>query len=225
LTKQIGRFELANKGTLFLDEVGDIPLELQTKLLRALQEQEFERLGNPHTIRVDVRVIAATNRDLSQMVKDRTFRQDLYYRLNVFPIVVPPLRERNADIELLVRHFVAKYATRIRKRIESIPTATMKVLRNYHWPGNVRELEHFIERAVILSPANVLQIPVEELLTGTVGVKIPTLKEGEREQILHALRACGGVVGGPTGAAARLGINRSTLNSRMRKLGISRADA
>jgi formate hydrogenlyase transcriptional activator len=225
LTKQIGRFELANKGTLFLDEVGDIPLELQTKLLRALQEQEFERLGNPHTIKVDVRVIAATNRDLSQMVKDRTFRQDLYYRLNVFPIVVPPLRERNADIELLVRHFVAKYATRIRKRIESIPTATMKVLRNYHWPGNVRELEHFIERAVILSPANVLQIPVEELLTGTVGVKIPTLKEGEREQILHALRACGGVVGGPTGAAARLGINRSTLNSRMRKLGISRADA
>jgi len=225
LTKQVGRFELANRGSLFLDEVGDIPLELQTKLLRALQEQEFERLGNPHTIKVDVRVIAATNRDLSQMVKDRTFRQDLYYRLNVFPIVVPPLRERSGDIELLVRHFVAKYAARLRKPIESIPAATMKVLRHYHWPGNVRELEHFIERAVILSPAKLLQVPVEELLAGTVGVKIPTLEEGEREQILQALRACGGVIGGPKGAAAKLAINRSTLNSRMRKLGISRADA
>ncbi len=224
LTKQIGRFELANKGTLFLDEVGDIPLEVQTKLLRALQEQEFERLGNPHTIKVDVRVIAATNRDLSQMVKDRTFRQDLYYRLNVFPIVVPPLRERIGDIELLVRFFVAKYAARMRKPIESIPAATMKVLRHYHWPGNIRELEHFVERAVILSPANVLHVPVEELLTGAAGMKIPTLEEGEREQILQALRACGGVIGGPTGAAARLAMNRSTLNSRMRKLGITRAD-
>ena len=223
LTKQVGRFELANRGSLFLDEVGDIPLELQTKLLRALQEQEFERLGNPHTITVDVRVIAATNRDLSQMVKDRTFRQDLYYRLNIFPIVVPPLRERSGDIELLVRHFVAKYAARLRKPIESIPAATMKVLRHYHWPGNVRELEHFIERAVILSPADVLQVPVEELLTGTVAVSIPTLEEGEREQILQALRACGGVIGGSNGAAARLAINRSTLNSRMRKLGITRA--
>ncbi len=224
LTKQIGRFELANKGSLFLDEVGDIPLELQTKLLRALQEQEFERLGNPHTIKVDVRVIAATNRDLSQMVKDRTFRQDLFYRLNVFPIVVPPLRERAGDIELLVRHFVAKYAARMHKRIEAIPGATMKALRNYHWPGNIRELEHFIERAVILSPADVLQVPVEDLVVGTVEVKIPTLQQGEREQILQALRACGGVIGGPKGAAARLAINRSTLNSRMRKLGITRAD-
>jgi len=225
LTKQIGRFELANKGSLFLDEVGDIPLELQTKLLRALQEQEFERLGNPHTIKVDVRVIAATNCNLSQMVKDKTFRQDLYYRLNVFPIVVPPLRERNADIELLVRHFVAKFAVRMRKRIDSIPADTMKVLRRYHWPGNIRELEHLVERAVILSPANVLQVPVEELLGGTVDLKIPTLEEGEREQIVQALRACGGVIGGPKGAAAKLAINRSTLNSRMRKLGITRADA
>ena len=224
LTKQIGRFELANKGSLFLDEVGDIPLELQTKLLRALQEQEFERLGNPHTIKVDVRVIAATNRELSQMVEDRTFRQDLYYRLNVFPIVVPPLRDRSGDIELLVRHFVAKYAARMRKPIETIPAATMKLLRNYHWPGNVRELEHFIERAVILSPPGVLQGPVEELLGATAGIRIPTLKQAEREQILQALRACGGVIGGPNGAAVRLAINRSTLNSRMRKLGITRAD-
>ena len=224
LTKQIGRFELANKGSLFLDEVGDIPLELQTKLLRALQEQEFERLGNPHTIKVDVRVIAATNCDLSQMVKDRTFRQDLFYRLNVFPILVPPLRERSADIDLLARHFVAKYAARIRKRIESIPAATMNALRNYHWPGNIRELEHFIERAVILSPAEVLQVPVEELVGGNVAVNIPTLEQGEREQILQALRACAGVIGGPKGAAARLAINRSTLNSRMRKLGMTRAD-
>jgi len=224
LTKQIGRFELANKGSLFLDEVGDIPLELQTKLLRALQEQEFERLGNPHTIKVDVRVIAATNRDLAQMVKDRTFRQDLFYRLNVFPILVPPLRERASDIELLVRHFVAKYASRMRKRIESIPASTMKALHHYGWPGNIRELEHFIERAVILSPADVLQVPVEELLGGTVAVKIPTLEQGEREQILQALRASGGMVGGPKGAATRLGINRSTLNSRMRKLGITRTD-
>jgi len=225
LTKQTGRFELANKGTLFLDEVGDIPLELQTKLLRALQEQEFERLGNPHTIKVDVRVVAATNRDLSQMVKDRTFRQDLYYRLNVFPIIVPPLRERTGDIELLVRHFASKYAGRMRKGIESIPATTMKAFRRYHWPGNIRELEHFIERAVILSPGNVLQAPVEELLAGAAGVEIPTLEEGEREQILQAIRACGGIIGGRDGAAARLGINRSTLNSRMRKLGISRADA
>ncbi len=223
LTKQIGRFELANKGSFFLDEVGDIPLELQTKLLRALQEQEFERLGNPHTVKVDVRVIAATNRDLSQMVKDRSFRQDLFYRLNVFPILVPPLRERAGDVELLVRHFVAKYATRMRKRIESIPAATMKALRSYHWPGNIRELEHFIERAVILSPADVLQVPVEELLESTVAVIVPTLEQGEREQILQALRASGGVIGGPKGAAARLAINRSTLNSRMRKLGITRA--
>ena len=224
LTKQIGRFELANKGTLLLDEVGDIPLELQTKLLRALQEQEFERLGNPHTMKVDVRVIAATNCDLAQMVKDRKFRQDLYYRLNVFPIIVPPLRERSGDLELLVQHFVAKYATRMRKRIETIPIGAMKALRKYHWPGNIRELEHLIERAVILSPANVLQVPIEELLSGTVDVKISTLEEAEREQILQALRACGGLIGGPTGAAARLAINRSTLNSRMRKLGISRAD-
>ncbi len=224
LTKQIGRFELANKGSLFLDEVGDIPLELQTKLLRALQEQEFERLGNPHTIKVDVRVIAATNCDLSQMVKDRTFRQDLFYRLNVFPIVVPPLRERAGDVELLVRHFVVKYASRMRKKIESIPAATMKALRNYDWPGNIRELEHFIERAVILSPADVLQVPVEELRGRTLEEKIPTLEQGEREQILQALRASGGMVGGPKGAATRLGINRSTLNSRMRKLGITRAD-
>ena len=224
LTKQVGRFELANKGSLFLDEVGDIPLELQTKLLRALQEQEFERLGNPHTVKVDVRVIAATNCDLAQMVKNRTFRQDLYYRLNVFPILVPPLRERNSDIELLVRHFVAKYAGRMRKRIESITTPTMKALRNYPWPGNIRELEHFIERAVILSPTDVLQVPVEELLGAKPEIKIPTLQQGEREQILQALRACGGVIGGPDGAAARLAINRSTLNSRMRKLGITRAD-
>ena len=224
LSKQIGRFELANRGSLFLDEVGDIPLELQTKLLRALQEQEFERLGNPQTIKVDVRVIAATNRDLSQMVKDKAFRQDLYYRLNVFPIVVPPLRERAGDLEMLVRHFVAKYAARMRKPTESIPAATMKALRSYPWPGNVRELEHFIERAVILSQGNVLQVPIEELIGGPAVVSVPTLEQGEREQILQALRACRGVIGGPNGAAARLAINRSTLNSRMRKLGIARSD-
>ncbi|MBV8206399.1 MAG: sigma 54-interacting transcriptional regulator [Acidobacteria bacterium] len=224
LTKQVGRFELANRGSLFLDEVGDIPLELQTKLLRALQEQEFERLGNPHTIKVDVRVIAATHCDLTQMVKDRAFRQDLYYRLNVFPILVPPLRERGADIELLVRHFVAKYAGRMHKRIESIPAGTMKVFRKYPWPGNIRELEHFIERAVILSATDVLQAPVEELSAEAAAANVPTLEEGEREQILQALQACQWVIGGPKGAAARLAINRSTLNSRMRKLGISRGE-
>jgi len=224
LTQQVGRFELANHGTLFLDEVGDIAPELQPKLLRALQEQEFERLGNPRTIKVDARVVAATNRDLGHMVAERTFREDLYYRLNVFPIVVPPLRERAGDVELLVRFFAAKYAARMHRQVEDIPKSTLKALCRYHWPGNVRELEHFIERAVILSTGKTLQVPLDDLRLGTANIKIEPLVDTEREHILQALRACDGVLGGPTGAAARLGINRSTLNSRMRKLGISRKD-
>jgi formate hydrogenlyase transcriptional activator len=224
LSRQIGRLELAHQGTLMLDEVGEMALELQPKLLRVLQEHEFERLGNPRTIKVDVRQIAATNRDLSQMVADRTFRQDLYYRLNVFPIVLPPLRERAGDVEAFVWYFVAKHAARMRKSINSVPSEAMEGLRRYSWPGNVRELEHFIERAVILTRGDVLEVPLEELRTGSEDRQVTTLAESEREHILRAHRASGGVIGGEQGAAARLKIKRTTLNSRMRKLGISRDD-
>jgi len=218
-----GRFELADKGTLFLDEVGDIPLELQAKLLRVLQEHEFERLGSIRTQQVDVRVIAASHRDLKEMVEEGTFRSDLYYRLHVFPLVVPPLRERREDIPLIVRHFVNKYAQRMNRRIETIPASTMEVFANYPWPGNVRELQNFVERAVILSPGTSLRAPLEELkqqATPGSSVSLSTLEEMEREHVLRALRESNWVTGGPNGAAIRLGMKRTTLAYRIRKLGI-----
>jgi formate hydrogenlyase transcriptional activator len=226
LSQKIGRLELAHHGTLFLDEVGDIPLELQPKLLRALQEKEFERLGSTRTIPVDLRLIAATNRDLGQMVRDREFRSDLYYRLNVFPVFVPPLRARPADIPLLTRHFVEKSAHRLNKHIDTIPARTVEALAKWHWPGNVRELENFIERAVILTEGTSLQVPLAELTpSDEAGRPAPiSLDDAEREHILKALRESGGVVGGAHGAAARLGIKRTTLNSKMRKLKITRRD-
>ena len=228
IAQKIGRFELANEGTLFLDEVGDIPLELQPKLLRVLQEQEFERLGSTRTIRVDVRLIAATNRDLAQMVAEGRFRGDLYYRLNVFPITVPPLRERPDDIPRLVRHFTHRFARRMGRRIESIPTATMEALSCYPWPGNVRELQNVIERAVILSSGKSLQVPLSDLQLSTQpsepSVAAVTLLDAEREHILSALRETGWVIGGSKGAAARLGMKRSTLQHKMKKLGISRPE-
>ncbi len=223
ICQKAGRFELAHKGTLFLDEVGDIPLELQPKLLRVLQEQEFERLGSTKTIKVDVRLVAATNRDLACMVADGRFRNDLYYRLNVFPVVVPPLRERPDAIPSLVRHFTQQLARRMGKRIETIPAATMDALVCYPWPGNVRELQNVIERAVILSPGPTLLVPLGDLQP--LGQKAPaaaTLADAEREHILSALRDAGWVLGGPKGAAARLGVKRSTLQNKMKKLGISR---
>ena len=218
-----GRFELADKGTLFLDEVGDIPLDLQAKLLRVLQEHEFERLGSIRTQQVDVRVIAASHRDLKEMVEEGTFRSDLYYRLHVFPLVVPPLRERREDIPLIVRHFVNKYAQRMNRRIETIPASTMEVFANYPWPGNVRELQNFVERAVILSPGTSLRAPLEELkqqATPGSSVSLSTLEEMEREHVLRALRESNWVTGGPNGAAIRLGMKRTTLAYRIRKLGI-----
>jgi formate hydrogenlyase transcriptional activator len=224
IAQKVGRFELAHRGTLFLDEVGDIPLELQPKLLRVLQEKEFERLGSTHTMRVDVRVIAATNRDLAQMVDDRLFRSDLYYRLNVFPIVVPPLRERPEDIPLLVRYFAQKHARRMDRRIETIPAEEMEALARYYWPGNVRELQNLIERAVILSRGPALHVPLpEDRLSGEVPAGLPvTLEAAEREHILRTLRDTNWVIAGPNGAAARLAMKRTTLQSRMAKLGISR---
>jgi formate hydrogenlyase transcriptional activator len=245
IAQKIGRFELAHKGTLFLDEVGDIPLELQPKLLRVLQEQEFERLGSTKTIRVDVRLVAATNRDLAAMVADGGFRSDLYYRLNVFPLMLPPLRERSDDIPRLVRHFTQLFARRMGRRIETIPSAALDALVRYPWPGNVRELQNIIERAVILSPGPSLQIPPGDLeirgqrsevrsqqLVSTGGAPTSdfrpptsglTLADAEREHILGALRETGWVLGGPKGAAARLGMKRSTLRWKMKRLGISRA--
>lgn len=227
IAQKIGRFELAHQGTLFLDELGDIPLELQPKLLRVLQEQEFERLGSTRTLHVDARLIAATSRDLAQMVEDHEFRGDLYYRLNIFPILVPPLRERPEDIPLLVAHFTDKYARRMDKRINKIPTETMEALQRYHWPGNVRELQNFVERATILTPGSTLQVPLAELRQATREAprKVRTLAESEREQILRALRESQWVLGGPGGAAERLGLKRTTLFYKLRKLGISRPDA
>ena len=228
IAQRVGRFELAHRGTLFLDEVGDIPLELQPKLLRVLQEQEFERLGSPRTIKVDVRLVAATNVDLARKAADHQFRMDLYYRLNVFPIVIPPLRERREDIPLLVRYFAQKYARRMKKPIDTVPVKAMAALTEYHWPGNVRELENFIERAVILSRGTELQLPLAELKQRT---KVPaaassnglaTLEHAEREHIVRALGETRWVIGGARGAAARLGMKRTTLQSRMRKLGIDR---
>jgi formate hydrogenlyase transcriptional activator len=224
IAQKVGRFELAHQGTLFLDEVGDIPLELQPKLLRVLQEKTFERLGSNRTIAVATRLIAATSRDLTQMVENREFRSDLYYRLNIFPILVPPLRERPEDIPLLAAHFTDKYARRMDKRIGRIPTETMEALKRYPWPGNVRELQNFIERATILTSGNTLHVPLGELKQAgrKVQRKTRTLAEGEREQILQALREAEGVLGGPGGAAERLGLKRTTLFYKMRKLGITR---
>jgi len=226
IAQKVGRFELANNGTLFLDEVGDIPLELQAKLLRVLQEQEFERLGSNRTHKVDVRIIAATHRDLAGMVKQTTFREDLYYRLRVFPISVPALRERTEDIPKLVRHFTELYSRRMGKRIDKVPPETMDALMRYPWPGNVRELQNFMERAVILSPHSVLHAPTFELepLRAGVQANIPMtgLEEVERDHILRALDASNWVVGGSNGAAARLGMKRTSLVYRIQKLRISR---
>jgi formate hydrogenlyase transcriptional activator len=224
--QKIGRFELADKGTLFLDEIGDIPLELQPKLLRVLQEREFERLGSTRTVKVDIRLVTATNRDLSQMIASREFREDLFYRLNVFPIPLPPLRDRREDIPLLVRYFTQKYARRMNRRIETIPSEAMEALTNWNWPGNVRELENFIERAVILTRGSALHVLLAELRNGgdaAAPTALTTLDEAERVHILRALQECKWVVGGPAGAAARLGLKRTTLQSRMLKLGIQRA--
>jgi formate hydrogenlyase transcriptional activator len=225
VSAKIGRLELADKGTLFLDEVGDIPLELQPKLLRVLQDQEFERLGGVRTIRVNIRLIAATNRDLMKSVAAREFRSDLYYRLHVFPVLMPPLRERGKDIELLVRYFVQKFSRRMNKQIETIPSEAMNALTRWEWPGNVRELENFIERSVILSEGTILNVPMSELRSVYGSGRSDTTLEGlEREHILRVLRETGGVISGLRGAAARLGMKRTTLQSRMQKMGITRAD-
>ena len=245
ITQKAGRMELADQGTLFLDEVGDIPIEVQPKLLRALQEREFERLGSTHTRKVNVRLVAATNRDLEKMVAEREFRSDLFYRLNVFPIRIPPLRERKEDIPLLVRYFVQKSAKQMQKRIETIPAAMMKGLTAWDWPGNIRELENFIERAVILTRGRSLEAPLTELriahadkpAPGAVPERKASMREAagsangreavleeharkQRDEIVRALTECNGRVGGADGAAARLGINRTTLLSRMKKFGI-----
>ena len=221
IAQKVGRLELADQGTLFLDEVGDIPIEIQPKLLRALQEREFERLGNNRTKQVDVRLVAATNRDLEKMMEDREFRSDLYYRLNVFPIRIPPLRERPGDIPLLVRYFTQKYGRRMQKQIESIPANAMKELSSWHWPGNIRELENFIERSVILTRGTALQAPIAELHhNGRHAPVAGTRDANERDEIVRFLKMANGRVAGPNGAAARMNINRSTMVSRMKRLGI-----
>jgi formate hydrogenlyase transcriptional activator len=226
IAQKVGRFELADKGTLFLDEVGDIPPGLQPKLLRVLQEQEFERLGGTRTHQVDVRLVAATNRNLLDMVKRNEFRSDLYYRLNVFPVSLPPLRERREDIPALVEHFVEISGRRMGKQIENVPPDTMSALTSYEWPGNIRELQNFIERSVILSTGDVLRPPLAELKRGpeVQSVGAITLEDAERDHIRKTLEQTRWVVAGPNGAAARLGIKRSTLYFRMQKLGISRAN-
>ena len=233
ISQRVGRFELANRGTVFLDEVGEIPLELQPKLLRVLQEREFERLGSIRTLKTDARLIAATNRDLEEMVEAQTFRSDLYYRLNVFPLRIPPLRERPEDIPPLVRHFVRQFSRRAQRRIETIPSDTMDALVQYHWPGNVRELQNVIERAVIVSQGSVLRVPTADLKPRPVERLRPrkpvpassqslkeTLDETERQRILNALERANWIVAGPNGAAALLQMKRSTLQFRMRKLDI-----
>src|SRR5712691_6467494 len=240
IAQRIGRFEVADGGTIFLDEIGEIPLELQTKLLRVLQEREFERLGSSRTLRTDARLIAATNRDLEAMVAEQKFRSDLYFRLNVFPVHVPPLRERQGDIPLLVRHFTQQFSRHMKKVIETIPSAAMDALSRYHWPGNIRELQNVIERAVIVSAGPALSIDVSDLKfpkashleeraaapnSTTNGALHHLLEETERQQILQTLKQCNWVVAGPNGAAARLGMNRSTLQVRIRKLGISRTSS
>ncbi len=222
IARRLGRFELANHGTLFLDEIGDIPLELQPKLLRVLQEQEFERLGSTNTQRVDVRLVAATNRDLAQMVAEGVFRTDLYYRLNIFPISIPPLRERAEDIPLLVRHLVEKHSRELNRPIHTISNEAMDAMMKYSWPGNIRELENFLERAIILSPGTELQVPIAQLRSQEPEqrVRVITLAAAEREHIQRVLVETRGIVGGPNGAAARLGMKRTTLQSKMQKLGI-----
>jgi formate hydrogenlyase transcriptional activator len=236
IAQRIGRFELAHRGTLFLDEVGDIPLELQPKLLRVLQEQEFERLGSSRTLRVDVRLVAATNVDLAQKVADNHFRSDLYYRLKVFPLTIPSLRERREDIPLLVRYFAQKHARHMKKPIDAIPVKAMTALTEYHWPGNIRELENFIERAVILSRGKELEVPLGELTQRPTSIPTTisapssdgkadgtaTLQDTERDYIMRVLGETNWVIGGPAGAAVKLGMKRTTLQSRMRKLGVTR---
>jgi formate hydrogenlyase transcriptional activator len=239
IAQRIGRFEVADGGTIFLDEIGEIPLELQTKLLRVLQEREFERLGSSRTLRTDARLIAATNCDLEAMVSEKKFRPDLFFRLNVFPVHVPPLRERQGDIPLLVRHFTEQFSRRMKKVMETIPSATMDALCRYQWPGNIRELQNVVERAVIISPGPVLSVDVSDLRfpkdsrtveqsaspKSTNGVLQNVLEETERGHILEALQRCNWVVAGPSGAAARLGMKRSTLQKRIHKLGIARGSA
>jgi transcriptional regulator with GAF, ATPase, and Fis domain len=224
IAQKLGRFEMADTGTLFLDEVGDIPPALQPKLLRVLQEQEFERLGSGRTHRVDVRIVAATHRDLPEMTKQGEFRSDLYYRLNVFPILVPSLRERREDIPLLVDHFVESSVRRTGRKIDYIPQATMEALRSYDWPGNIRELQNLIERAVILSNDGVLPnpLPVREASDISISRTPSTLKEIERDLILRTLEDRGWMVGGSNGAAAKLGVKRTTLIAKMQKFGLSR---
>jgi formate hydrogenlyase transcriptional activator len=224
VAQKIGRFEMADKGTLFLDEIGDIPLALQPKLLRVLQEQEFERLGSGRTHRINVRVVAATHRNLAEMVRRKEFRSDLYYRLNVFPVVLPPLRERQQDISQLVSHFVEVFGRKMGKRITCIPNETLSALIAYPWPGNVRELQNLIERAVILSNSGVLPnpLPTSDKNPLTVTPSQGTFNDSTRALILHALREAGWVIGGSGGAAARLGLKRTTLVAKMKKLGISR---
>jgi formate hydrogenlyase transcriptional activator len=224
-TRKLGRFEVADRGTLFLDEVGEIPLELQPKLLRVLQEQQFERLGGTHTQQVNVRLVAATNRNLAQMVSAKEFRDDLYFRLNVFPIVIPPLRERREDIPLLVEFFVQEFSQRMNKQIDTVLASTMEQLTNYSWPGNIRELQNFIERAVILTTGSTLWVPLDDLKSPIeTEPAATTLKEAESGHILKILRETHWVVGGPRGAAARLGLKRTTLMGKIRRLGLSRPD-
>jgi len=221
IAQKIGRLELADQGSLFLDEVGDIPVEIQPKLLRALQEREFERLGSNRTKKVDIRLVAATNRDLEKMMENREFRSDLYYRLNVFPIRIPPLRERPEDIPLLARYFIQKHGRRMNKEIESIPAAAMRKLSSWHWPGNIRELENFIERSVILTHGTALQAPIGELSNnGRNAPVVGTREANERDEIVRVLKITDGRVAGTDGAAARMDIKRTTLISRMKKLGI-----
>jgi DNA-binding NtrC family response regulator len=226
LAQRVGRFEQAHQGTLFLDEIGEIPLELQPKLLRALQQQDLERVGGNRTIHVDVRIIAATNRNLRQMVDEGKFRGDLYYRLHVFPLTVPPLRERREDVPLLVRFFAQRYARKMNRAIEEIPAAVLEALTRYNWPGNIRELQHLVERSVILSPGRVLQIAVPDAVPDSDSLRwtppVSKDEDPERERILEALRLSSGIIGGGAGAAARLGLRRTTLQSRMKKLGIAR---
>jgi formate hydrogenlyase transcriptional activator len=226
ISQKIGRMELADGGTLFLDEVGEIPLELQPKLLRVLQDQEFERLGSTRTVKVDLRIVAATNRDLARSVAERQFRNDLFYRLNVFPIQVPPLQERREDIPLLVRHFVHKFATRMGRHIETVPSETMKALTEWSWPGNVRELENLMERSVIMSEGDVLRVPLSELKPQNSGAALEdhTLDTAERAHIIRILRETRGTLAGPNGAAHRLGLKRTTLQSKMQRLKITRRD-
>ena len=226
LMQKKGRFEIADQGTLFLDEIGDISLELQPKLLRALQEREFERLGSAKTIRVDVRLIAATHRDLPSMMRNNQFREDLFYRLNVFPIEIPPLRDRREDIPLLVNFFVSRLSRKMQKHIESIPKNAMEALTNAPWPGNIRELENFIERAVILTQGSELRVPLKELKrSSVVSTSGSTFQEAERLAIVQALKAAQGKISGQGGAAGRLGLKRTTLQNKMRKLGIGRISA